>query len=243
MHNKSINLSIVAQVAEGLGELNEKMVIVGGAVISLYADDPAADEIRPTSDIDMTINLASYAEWVSVEKRLSALGFSPNPQGHSSCSFTFKQIDIDIMLAEDSIKGASNRWYKPGFEFLKTISLSEGIKINILSSVYFLATKLEAFKDRGKSDYYGSHDYEDIIYFLDNRIDVVNEVFSAEGDVKTYIQDELKKIRKHPYFEEILSVHLHPSTREERLKLLLEKIDKIIGLENNDVKSSNSLNI
>lgn len=29
------------------------MVFIGGAVISLYTDDPAAEEIRPTSDIDM----------------------------------------------------------------------------------------------------------------------------------------------------------------------------------------------
>ena len=62
MHNKVINLALVAQVAIGLKELKDKMVFIGGAVISLYTDDPSADEIRPTSDIDMTINLANYAE-------------------------------------------------------------------------------------------------------------------------------------------------------------------------------------
>ena len=56
MHNKTINLALVAQVAQALKELREKMVFIGGAVISLYTDDPAADEIRPTTDIDMTIN-------------------------------------------------------------------------------------------------------------------------------------------------------------------------------------------
>ena len=63
MHNKVINLALVAQVAKGLKELKDKMVFIGGAVISSYTDDPSADEIRPTSDIDMTINLANYAEW------------------------------------------------------------------------------------------------------------------------------------------------------------------------------------
>jgi hypothetical protein len=63
MYNKVINLALVAQVAHGLKELKEKMVFVGGAVISLYTDDPAADEIRPTTDIDMTINLANYNEF------------------------------------------------------------------------------------------------------------------------------------------------------------------------------------
>ena len=67
MHNKIINLALVAQVAKGFRELNEKMVSIGGAVISLYTDDPAAEEIRPTSDIDLTINLANYYEWVQMQ--------------------------------------------------------------------------------------------------------------------------------------------------------------------------------
>lgn len=34
MHNKIINLALVAQVAQGLKELNEKMVFIGGAVLA-----------------------------------------------------------------------------------------------------------------------------------------------------------------------------------------------------------------
>ena len=30
---------------------------VGGAVISIYADDPAADKVRPTQDVDLTLKL------------------------------------------------------------------------------------------------------------------------------------------------------------------------------------------
>jgi len=66
MHNRIINIDLVARVANGLQELRGKMVFVGGAVISLYTDDPAADEIRPTTDIDMTIDLANYAEWAQM---------------------------------------------------------------------------------------------------------------------------------------------------------------------------------
>jgi hypothetical protein len=72
MHNKVINIALVAQVAHGLKELREKMVFIGGAVISLYTDDPAADEIRPTKDIDMTIDLVNYAAWAKMQERLAA---------------------------------------------------------------------------------------------------------------------------------------------------------------------------
>lgn len=34
-------------VANGLGDLKEEIVFVGGAVAELYANDPAASDIRP----------------------------------------------------------------------------------------------------------------------------------------------------------------------------------------------------
>lgn len=227
MHNKIINIALVAEVAKGLKELNEKMIFIGGAVISLYTDDPAADEIRPTADIDMTINLANYAEWAQMQERLSELEFYPDPQGQSICSYKFQNIAIDIMPAEDSSIGISNTWYKPGFKYLQTIQLEDETKINILPSPYFLATKLEAFKDRGQNDFYGSHDFEDIIYLLDNRTTIVEEIIAADNEVKEYIKTELTTIKKHTQANEILAMHIHPLIREERFNILIEKIDRI----------------
>lgn len=228
MHNKVINLALVAKVAKGLKELNEKMVFIGGAVISLYTDDPAAEEIRPTSDIDMTINLANYTEWAQMQERLAELKFYPDPQGHSICSYKFQEIAIDIMPADDSNIGVSNSWYKPGFKHIQQIELPEGITINILPSPYFLATKLEAFKDRGQNDFYGSHDFEDIIYLIDNRITIVEEILNADNDVREYIKTELRAIKNHKQAEEILAMHIHPLIREERFKMLMEKIEQIL---------------
>lgn len=227
MHNKIINLALVAQVAIALEELREKMVFIGGAVISLYTDDPASEEIRPTSDIDMTINLANYNEWAQMQERLAELKFYPDPEGHSICSYKYDKIAIDIMPAEDSSIGVSNIWYKPGFKYLQQIELPEGVNINILPSTYFLATKLEAFKDRGANDFYGSHDYEDIIYLLDNRITIVEDILAADEDVRTYIKQEINVIKNHPQASEILAMHIHPLVREERFKMLMEKIEKI----------------
>lgn len=228
MHNKVINLALVAQVAKGLKELNGKMVFIGGAVISLYTDDPAAEEIRPTVDIDMTINLANYAEWAQMQERLSELEFYPDPQGQSICSYKYQNIAIDIMPAEDSSIGISNIWYIPGFKYLQQITLEEGTSINILPAPYFLATKLEAFKDRGNNDFYGSHDFEDIIYLIDNRTTIVEEILKSDEDLKQYIKQELTAIKSHPQSEEILAMHIHPLIREERLQMLMEKIEQII---------------
>jgi len=75
MENKVINIKIVAQIARALKELRDQMVFIGGAVISLYADDPSADEIRPTVDIDMTIKVLNYSDWNKMQERLSKLRF------------------------------------------------------------------------------------------------------------------------------------------------------------------------
>ena len=45
MINRTINLGVVAEIAHALGDLNESVVFVGGAVVSVYADDDAADEV------------------------------------------------------------------------------------------------------------------------------------------------------------------------------------------------------
>ena len=53
------NINMLQIVANGLAELKDDMVFIGGAVAQLYADDPAASDIRPTLDVDCVIELSS----------------------------------------------------------------------------------------------------------------------------------------------------------------------------------------
>lgn len=225
MENKIINIRMVAEVARALQELRTKMVFVGGAVISLYTDEPAADEVRPTSDIDMTLQLAGYVEWAKVQKRFTELGFSPDPHGHAICSYLYKNISVDIMPSEDGPIGPSNRWYKPGFDYLQEVSI-ENETIKILSAPYFLATKFEAFHTRG-GDYRTSYDFEDIIYVIDNRIGIVEEIRNADETVRSFLKEELTKIINDPYSEEIIRTQIHPLMVDERFPIVLEKIIQI----------------
>jgi predicted nucleotidyltransferase len=226
MENKTINIQTIAEVAKGLQELRQKIIFVGGAVISLYTDDEAAEEIRPTADIDLTIQVTGYAGWVHMQKRLGQLGFLPDPQGHSICSYLYHGISVDVMPSEDGPFGPSNRWYKPGFDYLNEVVVNDEITVQILSAPYFLATKLEAFKSRG-GDYRTSHDFEDIVYVIDNRIHIVEEVRSADGMVKSFIQNELSKIVFNPYLEEIIRAQIHPLIVDDRYPIVLDKIKRI----------------
>ena len=119
MENRIINIAVVAEVAEALRDIKKQVVFVGGAVVSLYADDSAADEIRPTQDVDMTLHIANLSHWVKVQEQLGALGFHPDPFGHAICSYKYKDIPVDIMATKDGLLGPANRWYKIGFKSME----------------------------------------------------------------------------------------------------------------------------
>jgi len=228
MENKIINLSVVATIAEALQDIKHSVVFVGGAIISLYTDDPAADEVRPTQDVDFTINLLNFSNWAQFQEELSDLGFSPDPFGPSICRYMYQHIPVDIIPAEESLIGPANKWYKVGFKRLQTVKVKEQ-EIQIFTAPCFLATKFEAFRDRGK-DYLTSHDIEDIIYVIDNRINIVEEIGRDEPEIREYLQQQLKKVIEQGLLDELLMYHVHPIMRDERIPVIEEKINEILKL-------------
>ncbi len=227
MENRTINISVVAEVAKALKDLKDQMVFIGGAVVSLYTDDLAADEIRPTSDIDLTLNIINLNNWAVLQEKLSSLGFHPDPLGHAICSYKYKDVQVDIMPAEDGPLGPANKWYKFGFNNLWAVKAKEE-QINILPAPCYLATKFEAFSNRGK-DYRTSHDFEDIIYILDNRTSIVEEIRNTHSEIKIFLQSELLKLEENPNYDEILSAHIHPLIIAERAPLVKQKITQILN--------------
>ena len=101
--------------------------------------------------------------------------------------------------------------------------------IQILSAACYLATKFEAYNHRGNGDYRTSHDFEDIIYVIDNRTTIVEEVRVADKRIRDFLKSEFKKILNTAYAEEILSAHLHPLILEKRYPILLAKINDMLA--------------
>jgi hypothetical protein len=100
-----------------------------------------------------------------------------------------------------------------------------------LSAPCFLATKFEAFNNRG-SDYRTSHDIEDIVYVLDNRTTIVTEIKKTEKKIREFLIQQLLLIIDMGLLEEVLMAHVHPLMIEERMPIVIEKIEKIIEKEN-----------
>jgi hypothetical protein len=104
--------------------------------------------------------------------------------------------------------------------------LDDEVTIRVLTAPYFLATKFSAFHDRG-NDPRTSSDFEDIVYVLDSRLNIVDEIRSAPNDVGNYLREQLKVFLNEDMNESI-SCHLSPFQSEERLSLLREKVRSIL---------------
>ena len=112
----SNNLNRLRVIAEGLGELCHDVVFVGGSVAELYADDPAATDIRPTLDVDCIVELATYGSLKDFESLLRKQGFENDIESGVICRWKYSGETVDVMPDRDSILGFSNQWYRPGFQ-------------------------------------------------------------------------------------------------------------------------------
>ena len=226
--NQTINLKVVEKVATTLKQLNDDVIYVGGAVVSLYVTDEGAEQPRPTKDIDISIQISTYAQMDKLRERLAARKIYPAPSETVMYRYSFEDILIDFIPYEETPLGPTNRWLKPGFKKAYPIRIG-GVEIKILPVSLFLATKWEAFKSRG-NDPRMSHDFEDIVYIIDNNLNLVDDIIDADEEVRVFLKEMSKEILSHPSRNEIIECHINPFTLEERKKLVISKLEKILEL-------------
>ncbi|KAF0235815.1 MAG: hypothetical protein FD183_1748, partial [Chitinophagaceae bacterium] len=61
------NIVRLKAIANLLNQLREEYVFVGGATVSLYGDETRT-EARPTDDVDVVIELASYTGYAALDE-------------------------------------------------------------------------------------------------------------------------------------------------------------------------------
>jgi predicted nucleotidyltransferase len=153
-------------MAERLKRVLPEIVFVDGCTTGLLITDPAASPVRATDDVDVIVEVASYAEYARFSKRLRNLGFSEDSsEGAPICRWLIDRMKLDVMPTDETILGFSNRWYKPAIEAAAIVAL-DGFELRVVTTPYFIGTKLEAFRVTGKGDFYASSDLEDIIMSL-----------------------------------------------------------------------------
>lgn len=211
--------------ARVLGPLLDDLVFLGGCTTGFLLSDPASAGLRPTKDVDTITEVASYAEYATLSERLRGLGLSEDTsEGAPLCRWRHGQLIIDVMPTSEAVLGFSNRWYMPALGSAVWVPLAD-LQLRVVTPVYFLATKLEAFRARGGGDVRGSHDLEDIMTVIDGRAEIVGEVQSAPLDVRTFIAAEFQQLMADRSFVDALRGFLMPDdANQARLPMLLERL-------------------
>jgi predicted nucleotidyltransferase len=223
--NKEVNLEKLKEIVIALGELNEGMVFVGGAVVAIYANDVVEEDVRITKDIDAFGKITTHAELKNIREQLAKNNFFPSPEEKVICRFKHGEIVLDVMSTQQIEWAPANKWFEPGFEHLETV-IVDYVPVKILSVPYFLATKFEAYYGRGK-DSRTSEDFEDIVYILNNRATLVEDIENAPEDVKEYLISEFNKILVSNELREAVLVHLPYESQSARYKILIKKLETL----------------
>ncbi len=80
LSNSEFNREVIKKISLALGEMNERVIFVGGATIGLYINDPAAEDVRATKDVDITVEIASLGELETIRQELAEKGFTQSPE-------------------------------------------------------------------------------------------------------------------------------------------------------------------
>lgn len=228
----STNIIMLQTVANGLGKLKDEMVFVGGTVAELYADNPAASEIRPTLDVDCVIEIRSRLQFAKMEENLRAKGFkNDSSKGAPICRWIYNDIKVDVMPTDSDVLGFSNRWYEEGIEIKIQKTLPDGTEVFVFPPEYYLAAKFEAHNSRGGNDLRQSHDFEDIIYILNNCSNILDNISASNPSVKEYLKSECQKLLENPNITEGIETALPYGSGEESGDILGMLIREIAEIE------------
>lgn len=227
------NLAMVEVIARALGPLREQLVLVGGCAAGLLLTDPAAAPARVTYDVDLLAEVAALPGYYQLEAEFSRLGFKRDMTRDAPiCRWRFGEIQVDLMPAEDRVLGFANRWYPLVARTCRERTLPGGLTIRLITAPAFLATKFEAFSDRGQGDVLGSHDLEDIINILDGRPELADEIEQIEeGELRSFLAGRCRGLLAQTAFHDALPGLIFPDeSHVERMALLMQRLERIAAM-------------
>jgi predicted nucleotidyltransferase len=225
------NLGLLTGMALAMGPLCEQVVFVGGCATGLLVDNTALMDVRPTEDVDAIVEVASLAAYHRVAAGLMERGFKQTLADNTPpFRWFWNRMQLDLVPLDEKVLGFANPWYRVGYEAALTVELADGLRVRHLSAPHFLATKFEAFKDRGKNDVYLSHDLEDIMTVMEGRTAVAQEMAAAHVAVRQHVGQSVAVLLAMPDFHNALPGLLSDPEREPTVKTRLAQIAQLRDL-------------
>jgi predicted nucleotidyltransferase len=225
------NVELLIRMVEALGDLHEQFVFVGGCATALLITDPAAPRVRATHDVDAIVAIVSLPGYQRLGKILRERGFVQTLEtGEPPYRWVYAGMQLDVMPVSEMGLGFSNRWYESAMRKATAVRLREELEIQLVSPAHFVATKLEAFEDRGKSDYLESHDLEDVLSVIDGRPELVAELAQAEPSLREYVAGVFARLVADAGFLNALPGLILEGSPAERMPVVMRRLRAIAGL-------------
>jgi hypothetical protein len=201
-------IGYLEKVADALGDDRAVVVLVGGSLVGFYSQN---DDVRMTEDVDL-IAAVSVPAYYGLLDRLRRRGFRESQApGSPVCRLVLADpgggVPVDLMSADPAVQGFSNRWYAAAIEHAEEVSLPSGVRLRVITPTFLLATKLDAFQNRGNGDFGMSHDLEDIFVLLAGMPDLLEGIRTSQDDASRFVAAELRRLSVIPDFLDHVAWH------------------------------------
>lgn len=208
-----------------------EFAFVGGTILGFLLDNPSLVRLRPTDDVDAIVNVVTFLEYVNLEKHLRELGFKNDTSEDAPiCRWIYEGIKVDVMPVKDHAGAMNAEWFEYAIKTAGAKTLRD-VTVQTISATCFIATKLAAFRDRGKNDYFGSHDLEDIITIVNGRDSLPAELEMEEPLLRNFVAETFHDLLGHHGFTDALPGHLEAdAASQQRLPELLHRLNNIAAL-------------
>lgn len=230
MQAQDPNLPLLIWIADALGELRSDVVFVGGCASGLLLTEPNWKGIRATQHVDAVVEAATLVQYYKIQEKLPARGFVRDADCDVTCRWKHKASGIlfDLMPTHEAVLGFANRWYPEVVKSSVPVTLKADLAIRLISAPCFIATKFEAFRDRGRSDYLMSHDLEDLLSVVDGRSKLVEEFEQAEVTMRRSVAANFASLLA----DELFTYNVLPGVlnEPERAPLVLGRMRALASL-------------
>ena len=194
------SLHMVARYFNGL---DIPYTFLGASVLPLLVDNPAVQEIRPTMDIDLSVQVVTLTALYELEERLRGLGFRHDTtEGAPICRWLVEGVTVDVMPTEAAVFGMANEWFHEAVKTATKMDLGEGVLGPVITRPCFLATKLTAYRDRGSTDPRMSKDLEDIVTLFDGCQEAGFLFGNGSSPLRSFIASDMQSHLEDPEFVE-----------------------------------------
>lgn len=156
--------------------------------------------------MDCVIEATTLLDYYSVSDQLRTLGFRVCTQrGAPTCRWEIEHLVVDVMPTRGEALGFNNRFYDLVMVEPIEVQLELDLKVSVVNAPTFLATKFDAFQDRGGGNYPGDADFEDIVTVLAHRSSLMSEIASAEPRILSYLAERSRELIARPDLAELVS--------------------------------------